>query len=69
MKGPKLAHRLWVHWSAHIAEEENISDERLERWQEYWVPYDELPEDVKETDRRLFKRYMKEQPDYEDIAE
>jgi hypothetical protein len=54
---PVLAHRLWVHWSQHIAEEENISQERLERWESYWVPYDELPEDVKQTDRDLAYKY------------
>lgn len=59
-----LAHRLWTHWSMHIAEEEDISEERLQRWREYWVPYEELDEDVKDVDRRLVERYCEEMPAY-----
>jgi len=53
----KLAHRLWVHWSQRIAEEENISEERIQRWQQYWVPYEELSSGVQRTDRELVERY------------
>ncbi|MDS0284696.1 hypothetical protein [Haloarcula onubensis] len=59
-----LAHRLWTHWSQHIAEEEDISEERLQRWQDLWIPYGELSEDAKETDRRLVERFCEEEPDY-----
>ena len=62
---PVLAHRLWVHWSQHIAEEEDISDERLERWERYWIPFDELPDGAKQTDRKLVNQYISEEPDYE----
>lgn len=60
----RLAHRLWVHWSKHIADEEPISKERLDRWESYWVPFGELPEDVKQTDRDLVSRYQSEEVDY-----
>ena len=65
-----LAHRLWTHWSQHIADEEEISKERLERWKGLWVPFSELPESAKETDRRLVERFCEEEPNYEisDIA-
>jgi len=59
-----LAHRLWTHWSQHIAEEEDISEERLRRWDQLWVPYGDLPDDAKETDRQLVEQYCDEQPDY-----
>lgn len=60
-----LAHRLWTHWSQHIAEEEDISDERLERWRDLWVPYGDLSNAAMDTDRRLVERFCKEEPDYE----
>jgi len=59
-----LAHRLWTHWSQHIAEEEDVSEERLQRWQALWVPYGELPEVAKETDKRLVKQYWEKEPAY-----
>jgi hypothetical protein len=59
-----LAHRLWTHWSQHIAEEENISEERLQRWQRLWVPYGDLPGGAQETDRRLVERFCEEEPNY-----
>jgi len=58
MTPEKLAHRLWVHWSQHIAEEENISEDRLERWESLWVPYEDLSDDEKETDIRLVNKYL-----------
>ncbi len=60
----KLAHRLWSHWSMHIAAEEDISQERLDRWHDLWIPYDELPDGAKQTDRDLVERYTEEQPEY-----
>jgi phage terminase small subunit len=59
-----LAHRLWTHWSQQIAEQEDISEERIQGWQELWVPYGELPEVAKETDTRLVEQYCEEEPDY-----
>ena len=44
----EIEHEQWMHWSKAIAEKENISQETLNRWQKYWVPYNELPEDIKE---------------------
>jgi len=60
-----LAHRLWTHWSQHIADEEDISEQRLQRWRNLWVPYDKLPEEDKDTDRRLVERFCEEEPNYE----
>lgn len=61
-----LAHRLWTYWSQHIAEEESISEERLERWERLWIPYEELPKPAKDTDRRLVKKFAEKTPDYND---
>jgi hypothetical protein len=45
----ELEHEQWVAWSRAVADE--VSAERRRRWQECWVHYDELPEEVKELDR------------------
>ena len=45
----ELEHEQWVAWSRAVAAE--VSEERRRRWRACWVPYAELPEDVKEQDR------------------
>lgn len=59
-----LAHRLWTHWSQHIAEEEDISGERLDRWKDLWIPFEDLSEEIQEKDRELVDRFLDEKPDY-----
>lgn len=61
---PILAHRLWTHWSQHISEEEEISEDRLARWKRLWVPFEELSEEMQEKDRKLVNRFLDEKPDY-----
>jgi len=46
-----LEHEQWIEWSKNIADSEYIDPERLERWEEYWKPYAELTEEVKDQDR------------------
>jgi len=46
-----LEHEQWIDWSKNIADSEDIDSERLERWEEYWKPYSELTEEVKDQDR------------------
>lgn len=45
----ELEHVQWMEWSKAVADE--VSPERRKRWEKYWVPYDQLPEEVKEHDR------------------
>ena len=45
----ELEHEQWSAWSRAIAAE--VSEERRRRWQSWWVPYDQLPEEIKEDDR------------------
>ena len=54
----EIEHEQWVSWSKAIAKQENLSPERLERWKKYWIPYSELPEDVKEHDRKWARRVL-----------
>jgi len=47
-----LEHEQWLSWCKQVADEEDISEERIERWRQYWVPYEELEEGVKDHDRK-----------------
>lgn len=46
-----IEHEQWENWARNILETENISIEREDRWRSYFVPYADLPEEVKEFDR------------------
>lgn len=52
----ELEHEQWMNWSLAVADE--VSSERRERWKKYWVPYDKLPEDVKEQDREWARKVV-----------
>lgn len=47
----ELEHDQWIAWSKNIAETENITPARLERWKTLWVPYSTLTEAQKDQDR------------------
>ena len=47
----RLEHEQWMSWALTLLEEEQLSQTRAERWKMFLVPYDELPEFVKEFDR------------------
>lgn len=66
---PILAHRLWTHWSRNIASEEDISEDRVARWRNLWVPFDELPSGAKKTDRELVERFRNEEPHYKNTVD
>jgi len=51
-----LEHEQWMHWAKAVAPE--VSAERRERWERYMVPYEELPDDVKEFDREWARRVL-----------
>ena len=55
----ELEHKQWVHWSKVVAQQENISKERLKRWKELWIPYNELTEEMKEEDRKWARKVLK----------
>lgn len=59
-----IEHEQWVQWSQEIAATEMISDERRERWKRLWVPYDQLSEEDKTSDReyacKVIDRLMKD---------
>jgi hypothetical protein len=45
----EVEHEQWTTWSKSVAHE--VSPERRARWEKYWIPYKDLPDDVKEQDR------------------
>lgn len=54
----RLEHAQWVQWSQALAQDEDLSADRLARWKTMWVPYDDLPDDVKEQDRVWARKVM-----------
>ena len=52
----ELEHEQWMHWSQSVAAE--VSAERRQRWQSCWVPYVDLPEEVKELDRQWARKVL-----------
>lgn len=46
-----IEHDQWMDWSKSIAQTEELSTDRIERWSKLWVPYEELDDNVKEQDR------------------
>ncbi|MBR8661142.1 hypothetical protein [Brevibacillus sp. NL20B1] len=49
-----LEHEQWIAWSKAVAHE--VSEDRRKRWETYWVPYNDLDEDVKEKDREWARK-------------
>ena len=54
-----IFHDAWVHWSKTTAQAEMISSKRYLRWRRRWVPYDELPNDMKEENRKWARSALK----------
>ena len=52
----EVEHEQWMSWSQSVAEE--VSAEQRQRWQECWVPYVDLPEEVKELDRQWARKVL-----------
>ena len=51
-----LEHEQWMAWSQSVAAE--VSAERRQRWQSCWVPYEDLPDEVKEEDRLSARKVL-----------
>jgi len=61
-----VEHEQWMEWAKSIMEEEEISPDRRERWEGYMVPYAELSEEDKESDREYARKVLDvlgEEPD------
>ncbi len=51
-------HHLWMGWARIIMNEEKLSSERVARWTECFVSYDELSEEMKELDRKFARQFL-----------
>ena len=47
----ELEHLQWMAWAKNLKEREELSPERVERWNKLMIPYSELTEEQKEQDR------------------
>ena len=52
----ELEHEQWMAWSQSVAPE--VSPECRRRWQACWVPYQDLPDEVKEQDRAWARKVL-----------
>jgi hypothetical protein len=55
----ELEHDQWVKWSKELAKKEDLSKERLERWEKDWVNYNKLDEETKDFDREWADKVLK----------
>jgi hypothetical protein len=62
----KLEHQQWKKWAQHAIEQGSVPDHVKSRWSQYFVPYSNLDEDIKELDREyarkildIFEKYKK----------
>jgi len=53
-----LIHDQWCEWSRNIALRENLSGERLERWDKLWVPYERLSDEEKAKDQEYSLKFL-----------
>jgi len=44
-------HNQWVTWAKSLMKNENLSDERKQRWLKLFCPYSQLTEEQKDQDR------------------
>ena len=47
----ELEHQQWMNWAKSLMDKEDLSNEIVEKWNSYFVPYTQLPEEIKELDR------------------
>lgn len=54
----EIEHDQWWKWAKTLMEKETLSKERIERWLKDMVPYKDLPEEVKEYDRKWARKVL-----------
>lgn len=53
-----LEHEQWREWSETLAQSEQLSPERAERWTQRWVGYEALSNEDKDLDRAYADRVI-----------
>ena len=51
-----LEHEQWIEWTRSVAQD--LWPERRKRWQEYWVPYNQLPESARDFARKWAQKVL-----------
>lgn len=59
-----LEHEQWMKWAKTLMKTENLSLNRIARWEKYMVPYSELDAKTKGYDRRWAKKVFDVINDY-----
>jgi len=54
----ELEHIQWMNWTKNVLENEKISKTTIQRWKGYLIPYNELPEEIKELDRNYARKVL-----------
>jgi len=55
-----LIHNQWSEWARNLEMRENLTPERLERWNKLYIPYEQLSEDMKDKDREYAIKFLNE---------
>ena len=53
-----LIHDQWSEWSRDLSLKENLSPDRMERWNKLWIPYDLLSKKMKDEDRKYDVKFL-----------
>lgn len=53
-----IFHQSWMQWSKDVAST-GLNGIRLKRWESFWIPYKELSEEAKKSDRLWAERALK----------
>lgn len=54
-----IEHQQWEQWATSILKTEKISKNRTARWCQFFMPYSELPEEIKDFDRKWADKVIK----------
>lgn len=55
----KIEHDQWMAWATSLMENENLSQDRMDRWSKLMIPYEELSEEMKDFDREYAMKVLK----------
>jgi hypothetical protein len=53
----EVFHEAWMHWSQSVGDD--VAPERKAKWEENWVPYEQLDEPTKDMDREWAEEALK----------
>jgi len=54
----ELEHNQWMEWVGTMMKTQNITPDVLANWKSYLILYSDLPEDIKEFNRKFARKVM-----------